>query len=200
MRVTYIWTEQEWREAVALSGSRAARRPTLPGLTWALVVLPLIGGAGELLINLRHAQKITVAGTIIPILLILLAVAVALGLLLATVVRRRKTATIRAGIPFGQWEAVLQESGWRFTGHPPGEEEAATATKPEPVANLLPAQIKQSLKPWSEFTDVRHGDRVMVLIHDGGFEALPTSSLTPEQGSHLYRLVTRKLRPSRLPT
>jgi hypothetical protein len=35
-----------------------------------------------------------------------------------------------------------------------------------------------------------------VFLRRDGFDALPTRSITPEQGGHIHRLVIRKLRPS----
>ena len=254
MRVTYTWTEPEWREAVALSTGNPHRRPVMPGLTWAIILLPLIGGTAEFLVNLRRSHRATLHGTILPLLLILIAIVVALLTLTAYLLRRRKRARIRATMPAGECEAVLQEAGWRFTHYavplddlivsdaeaeklseaylamqnatrqtlpvgatpiaiaasaetqdltlvenPPAPADSApaetvTADAEEPhIAITAPANAA-SLQPWSDLVEVRHGDHVIVLMHGTGFHAISTASLSPEQGGHLYRLVTRKLR------
>jgi hypothetical protein len=177
MRVTYTWTEREWREAVALASGRQSR-PMLPGFTSALVVLPLIGGAAELIIHIR-TQQFTASGTILPLMLTMLTVMAALMAFVSYRSRRRKRQAIQGTMPTGSWEATLQEAGWRF------------AQADESISPQAPPT-----HPWTDLAEVRHGDRVIVLMQHDGFHAVPMTSLSPEQSSHLYRLVTRKLRPT----
>lgn len=73
---------------------------------------------------------------------------------------------------------------------PPIETPAAT------VPAVTSAKRETPLQPWNELTGSRTGERVIVLLHRGGFHAVPTRCMTPEQASHLHRMVIRKLRPS----
>ncbi len=175
MRVQYQWTQRDWNEAVALANRREGKRETaLPGLTWVVIVIPLIGAAGDLAENLQSTRQFSPADAVMPLLLVTLAV-VAAAMFAAA--RRQRTRRLRqnATIPAGEQEAILQEAGWCF--HNPAE--AATA-----------------LRPWSDVRETRRGNRVLVLMLRDGFEALPLGGLTPEQNGHMHRLVTRKLRPS----
>jgi hypothetical protein len=156
---------------VALSQHKANSQPVVPGLIWVLIALPLIGGAGDLVMTLRRSRSLSLSGSIVPLLLILFGVVAAL---LAGAVQRRRRRSI-ARMPTGVWQAVLQEGGWRFS-------DAESAVGP--------------LREWSEMVAVRQGDRSVVLICLDGFYAIPATALTREQSEHLHRLVARKLRPS----
>ena len=92
-------------------------------------------------------------------------------------------------------ELVPAAAGSAWETEPPTEAAAATVPADPPPRRETP------LQPWKELTGSRTGERVIVLLHRGGFHAVPIRCMTPEQASHLHRMVIRKLRPSagRLP-
>jgi hypothetical protein len=188
MRVSYRWTEQEWHEAVRLAERRKVRRPGLPGMTYALVGIPLLGALLDLRSTLRENSGITLAGSILPLLLLLIAFAAAALLSVAAMRRRRRSASAQT-MPAGERELVMQEGGWRC------DCPVGSSREREPgIETGLPAL--RALRPWSDVVEARQGGRVIVLVLRNGFEAVPTRSLTPEQGGHMHRMVTRKLRPT----
>ena len=175
MRITYEWTTREWDQAVELAMRKAARRGRLPGMVYALVGIPLLGAVGDLISLVRAPGKISLAGSIVPLLLMIFAVtaAVLIG------VSRRRRLRRRDGVsamPHGVQEMVLRESGWRFG-----------AVEPQTVATA-------SLRAYTEVVEARQADGVIVLVHHAGFEAVPARALTPEQAGHLHRMVMRKMR------
>ncbi len=178
MRITYAWTERDWREATAMARRRGNRRPVMPGFTWAVILVPLAGGSGDLISQMRGHGAVTLAGSIVPVLLILFT-AVAALVLAVTHVQRRRRDQASAHMPTGECEALLQETGWRF------QEKAADGQRIS----------TDDLQPWNHLLEARRSERVIVLHSRDGFHAIPTCSLTPEQGGHLHRLILRKVRP-----
>lgn len=63
-------------------------------------------------------------------------------------------------------------------------------------AELPPPPVSKGLQPWSLLTEQRAGERVIVLLHGHGFVAVPIRCMSPDQASHLHRMVVRKLRPA----
>ncbi len=177
MRVTYTWTEQEWAEAsrLARQADRRARGRSqpLPGTIVALIGIPLVGAVVDLVLAVRQSGQISFRDSMVPLLLGLFALTAAV-LAGANYARRKRE---RPAAPQGESEAVLLEGGWRVRQVAVSDDTDA------------------ALRPWSELVGMRRGRRVVVLARRDGFDALPVRVLTPEQGGHLHRLVTRKLRP-----
>lgn len=208
MRIQYQWTEREWREAVALAArsNRGHRAGTpLPGLTVALLAILLLGGVIDLVSTIRTSHGITLRGSLVPLLLLLMAAVAAVLAVLG--VRRRRRISSEHCMPLGQCEVVLQESGWGVREELPATDRetaanivAIEATAPEELtpakAENPAATIPAALRPWADMVETRQGNRVIVFLRRDGFDALPTRSITPEQGGHIHRLVIRKLRPS----
>ncbi|MEK6398111.1 MAG: hypothetical protein V4734_08505 [Terriglobus sp.] len=199
MRVVYEWTQSEWDEAVRLAAAKRRRRGSVSSITIGVILVPLIGGAITGLITLRHNTTLGVAGTILPLLLGLVALCIVLWFVMAT--WRMKRLRAAAPMPAGECEAVLQEGGWRFRPLTSGVEEmgvvetvtAATASEDE---TSLSATAAATLTPWSSMTGTREGRRVVVFLHEEGFAGVPTRCLSEDQVGHLQRMMARKLRPA----
>ncbi|SEC03733.1 hypothetical protein [Terriglobus roseus] len=183
MRITYQWTEREWDQAVCVATRKATRGTALPGMVYPLIVIPLCGAVGDLISLLRPPGRANLAGSILPLLLLLSAITAGI-LISVSRLRRRRQRNGASPMPDGVREMVLQESGWRF--HAFGPHADPSTLEPLP----------QRLRPWTELLDARQGSGVIVLLHRDGFEAVPAKSLTPEQAGHLHRLVMRKLKPA----
>lgn len=207
MRVVYEWTQAEWDEAVQLAAARRRRRGSVSSITYGVILVPLIGGSIAGLINLRHNEKLSVAGTILPLLLALLALCILLWIAGMTWRTRRLRAS--EPMPAGECEAVLQEGGWRFCALAAATPEvttkevvvleevaAAEANAVEGEAETVLATTNAStLTPWSSMTGTREGRRVVVFLHEAGFAAVPMRCLTEDQVGHVQRMMARKLRP-----
>ena len=327
MRVTYDWTQAEWNEAVTLATEQRRRGSPMPGMVYALVGIPLVGAVMDGVRSVRGTGKLTGAGVAVPLLLLALAAFLA-GVMLFSRWQRRQRLRAQAPMPQGQWEAVLQESGWKFqekaapvetgavlptvtaeaTACDSSHEASQVADSPvskdavdadDPAADVqgaaywtapsgpgggsgfgggptaravksarvavqrlsrafripvvretgqgeatdrtadlrwieLPDDIPEAdgtpeamlftgsavpvdtpeekiqvqpdalpgarssagdLHPWKHVTGSRAGERVIVLLHRDGFHAVPVRCMTPDQASHMNRMVIRKLRP-----
>lgn len=181
MRVVYQWTQKEWDEAMRLATERQRRRGGIPGTTYAVILVPLVGASISGLLNLRHEGALSSAGTVIQLLLAL-AVFCAILWVVGMVWKRQRRKAAAAPMPTGECEAILQENGWCFRS---ADQENATND----------TQKESSLSPWTSLTGTKRGNRVVVFLHDGGFSALPIRCLTDDQAGHMQRLITRKLRP-----
>ncbi|MEZ2347775.1 hypothetical protein [Terriglobus sp. RCC_193] len=189
MRVVYQWTQAEWNEAMRLATERQRGRGGIPGTTYAVILVPLVGAALSGLLNLRHKGAWTGAGIVVQLLLGLAALCAILWIVGMIWKRQRRRATATP-LPTGECEALLQESGWCFRA--PSHEDAVT----EAASGIhLNAQAEYSLSPWTSLTGTRRGNRAIVFLHEGGFSALPIRCLTEDQAGHMQRLITRKLRP-----
>jgi len=188
LRITYEWTEREWDEAVGVATRKPARGAPLPSMIYALVGIPLLGAAGDLISLVRASGRVSLAGSLLPLLLVLFALTAA-----ALIVARRRRRRQRDGVcpmPRGTREMVLQEAGWRFTRLQP-----QALLPSEASAGLAPSSgAPLALRSWSDVVEARQGNGVVVLVHLDGFDAVPGRSLTPEQAGHLHRLVMRKMR------
>lgn len=192
MRIRYTWTQQEWTAAVRLAERRAVRT-SIPPLTYALILVPLLGGLGQTVVQAIQSHTFKMAGTVLPALLATTLSAAAL-LILAGVLQRRSARRKNrvATMPQGEYEAVLREAGWRVTQINPGPPRS-------PLDETLPddqAPTPQPLQAWTDFYATRQDEWAFVLLRTGGFLAMPTRVLTPDQGGHLHRMIARKLRPT----
>ncbi|MEG9431158.1 hypothetical protein [Terriglobus sp. ADX1] len=185
MRIVYHWTQREWDEAVRLATERQRRSGGIPGTTFAVILIPLVGASLSGLLSLRREGALVGTGIVIPLLLGLVGLCVILWIAGMAWKRQRRKATA-APIPTGECEAILQESGWCF--RVPQHEDATSGIN-------LNAQAEPSLSPWTSLTETRRGNRVVVFLYEGGFSALPIRCLTDDQAGHMQRLITRKLRP-----
>lgn len=181
MRAVYQWTQKEWDEAMRLATERRRRRGGIPGTTYAVILVPLVGASVSGLLNLRHEGALSSAGAVIQLLLVLAGLCFILWVAGAVWKRQRRKAAA-VPMPTGECEAILQESGWCFRS---ADREDATKD----------TQTESLLSPWTNLTGTRRGNRVVVFLHDGGFSALPIRCLTDDQAGHMQRLITRKLRP-----
>jgi hypothetical protein len=189
---------------------------------YAIILVPLVGASVSGLLNLRHEGALTGVGIIVPLLLGLAALCAILWIAGVIWKRQRRRATV-APVPTGECEAILQEDGWCF--RVPGyvdpttdawkdfvaeDENGATSmllrskqaaptennlTENSVLRNASPSSEKYSLSPWTDLTETRRGDRVVVFLHEGGFSALPIRCLTEDQVGRMQRLISRKLRP-----
>jgi|GEM_PF-3271170 len=189
MRVVYQWTQKEWDEAMRLATERRRRRDGIPGTTYAVILVPLVGAFVSGLLNLRHEGALSSAGMVIQLLLGL-AVLCSILWIAGVVWKRQRRKAAAAPMPMGKCEAILQENGWCFRV---AEHENATDDATSDIH--LNARAESSLSPWTNLTGTRRGNRVVVFLHEDGFSALPIRCLTDDQAGHMQRLVTRKLRP-----
>lgn len=188
MRVVYQWTQAEWDEAMRLATERQRRRSGIPGTTFAVILVPLVGASLSGLVSLQREGALTGAGIELPLLLGLAALCAILWIGGVAWKRQRRRATATP-VPVGECEAILQESGWCFR-----TADCEEATDSMAAGIHLNAQAEYSLSPWTGLTGTRRGNRVVVFLHEGGFSALPIRCLTEDQAGHLQRLITRKLR------
>lgn len=199
MRVVYEWTQSEWDEAVRLATERRRRRGSVSSITYAVILVPLIGGSIAGLINIRHNETLGIAGTILPMLLGL----VALCIVLWTVAMKWRMQRLRAAaepMPTGECEALLQEGGWRFCVLAAAEEEvvaleAVETTETSGGEPTVTATGPAALMPWSSITGTREGRHVVVFLHEAGFAGVPMRCLSEDQVGHVQRMMARKLRP-----
>lgn len=189
MRVVYQWTQKEWDEAMRLATERQRRRGGIPGTTFAVILVPLVGASLSGLVSLRREGALNGTGIEIPLLLGLAGLCGILWIA-AIIWKRQRRKAAAAPIPTGECEAILQENGWCFR-----VPECEADTDDTPSGIHLNAQAEPSLSPWTNLTGTRRGNRVVVFLHEGGFSALPIRCLTDDQAGRMQRLITRKLRP-----
>ena len=173
MRFRYSWTERDWREAVTLASQRKRSGTPLNGMTYVILLVPMIGAMGDVIAEVRQSGQFTRQSAIVPLLLVSCSV-ISVVLLYLTRLRAQRRMQAKFAMPTLEHEAILQESGWLVAD--------AGATAP--------------LQPWSDVLASRRGASVVVLLRNDGFDAIPTRTLTAEQAGHLKRLITRKLRPA----
>jgi hypothetical protein len=199
MRVVYEWTQPEWDEAVRLAAARKRRGSGVSSITYGVILVPVLGGAITGLLNLRHNRALSVAGTILPMLLGLAALCIVLWMVGLTL-RLRRLRAAAGPMPTGECEAVLQEGGWRFCTLTSSMEKVAVMETVAAVAVAeheapLSAAPTTVLTPWHSMTGTREGRRVVVFLHEEGFAGVPTRCLSEDQVGHLQRMMDRKLRP-----
>ncbi len=196
MRVIYEWTQVEWDEAVRLATERRRRRGSVSSITYAVILVPLIGGSIAGLINLRHNETLGVAGTILPMLLGLVALCIVLWIM-AMKWRMQRLRASAEPMPTGECEAVLQEGGWRFCALAAATEEVAVVdtVAAAPNETTAVATATATLMPWSSMSGTREGRRVVVFLHEAGFASVPLRCLSEDQVGHVQRMMARKLRP-----
>ncbi|SDF82925.1 hypothetical protein [Terriglobus roseus] len=192
MRVVYQWTQAEWDEALRLATERQRRPGGIPGMTYAVILVPLVGASLSGLLSLRREGKLTDAGLEVPLLLGLAALCVVVWIA-GMIWKRQRRKAAAAPVPTCDCEAILQESGWCF--RIPNREDARGTIRAMSSRIDIAAQAESLLSPWTSLTGMRRGNRVVVFLHEGGFSALPIRCLTEDQAGHMQRLITRKLRP-----
>ena len=133
MRITYEWTEREWDQAVRVAARKSTRATPLPGMIYALIGIPLLGAVGDLVSLVRSSGRITLAGSIVPLLLVLFAMTAA-ALLAVSRLRRRRQRESMGAMPAGSREMVLQEAGWRCGARQPDVDQR-TVDLPAPVSD-----------------------------------------------------------------
>lgn len=194
MRVVYQWTQAEWNEAMRLAMERQRRRGGIPGMTYAVILIPVIGASLSGLLNLRREGKLAEAGIVLPLLLALAALCATL-LIAGMLWARQRRQAAASPVPTGDCEAILQENGWCFRVTAFGNANVRTTIGGVRSGIDLADQVEISLSPWTSLTGTRRGNRVVVFLHEEGFSALPIRCLTEDQAGHMQRLITRKLRP-----
>lgn len=203
MRISYQWTMQEWREALALATARSSSRGTpLPGHIWPLIAIPAFGALYELKSALGASRISPVRGSLLPLVMLLMAVATTLMLVSRF---RRRTTKVKQTMPAGEWEAAIGEAGWQIAEIGPSSTRGARGPSrsrgdvgnsgPSPGTSQQSSSERAVLHPWSELVEARRNGGAIVLVRRDGFDALPARKLTPEQHGLIHRLVNRKLRP-----
>ncbi len=173
MNLKFQWEPDEWREALALA-SEGPRRPAVPFMTYAVIGVMSLGAVGEVLNAVRTADSLDYSESIMPLLLFAGAVVIATQVYTRGV--RRQKAGPQVPMPTAEQQVLLTENGWRI----------ATAQEPAEI------------RPWNELYEQRMGSRSLILVGNGdAFAALPLRALSDAQGSHLHRLLMRKLRGCR---
>ena len=140
-------------------------------MTYAIIGLMALGGAGEVLDNLRHASFADYGNSLMPLLLFAVAVVLAVQVYVRAANRNRRK---RLPMPMEEQRLILSEKGWQ----------AAAVTQADTA----------DVRSWEELREQRTGAKSLILVGRGNtFAALPLRVLSGEQGGHLRRLLLRKL-------
>ncbi len=172
MQLHYEWEPEEWREALTLA-SAGPGRPGKPVMTYAVVCIMAAGSLGELVNAVRASTQAQFSGSLLPLLLFAAAIVVAAQIYTRAITRQRRLAPLPT-MPQGTQHMHLSEGGWR-------------------VAHV-DAICHETERPWTDLQEQRKGRRSLILLGVGNtFAALPLRVLSATQGSHLHRLLKRKL-------
>lgn len=172
MVVRFSWESREWREAYLLCSRKAKQASDPVPMGFLVVGVMLAGGMGDLYQSLKHSRGAILHDRLLPVLVLVCAVAPVAAAVLALLRHRRRFHELPA-MPEGEQQVTFHELGWN-----------AFATSRDTEAPV---------RPWSEVYGHRSGRNVLaILTSDGTPTGLPLRALTAGQNGWLEQIIDRK--------